>query len=59
MEKTLNEKYQQIYELLYELLNFTSSSLHRDGSHIHMAFDGFGEFTVSIEPDSIELYEDD
>lgn len=55
----MEEKYKKIYELLYELLSFTSSGLHRDGNKIHMFFDGFGSFDVTIDPKSIELFEED
>lgn len=52
----MNDKVKKCYDLLYEYLNYTSTGLDLDGNKIHLYFDGFGEFDIIIDPNSIELF---
>ena len=55
----MEDKYKKIFDLLYEMLNFTASSLNRKDNRIHMFFDGIGEWDVVIDPKTVVMFEDE
>lgn len=51
----MNERVKKITDMLYELLNMTSTDIDVDGNKVHMFMDCFGEWDMTIDPESIKL----